>query len=71
VKPLGRSICAAIAAGVFGSEYLTEKVRRNAHAPDKWRALGPLMNMPEFAKAFGCRAGDGMVLRETDRATFW
>jgi putative endopeptidase len=57
--------------GLFGSEYLRDKVRQNSHAPDRWRVLGPVMNMPEFARAFGCRAGDAMVLREEDRVRLW
>jgi putative endopeptidase len=31
------------------------------HAPEAWRANGPLMNMPQFAAAFGCKPGDPMV----------
>ncbi len=31
------------------------------HAPDNWRANGPLQNTPAFARAFGCKAGDPMV----------
>ena len=36
-------------------------VKTNPHAPDYWRANGPLSNDPDFAKAFGCRPGDPMV----------
>jgi putative endopeptidase len=31
------------------------------HPPPKFRVNGPLSNMPEFAAAFGCKAGDSMV----------
>ncbi len=31
------------------------------HSPAKWRVDGVLANMPEFAAAFGCKAGDSMV----------
>ena len=31
------------------------------HSPDRFRANGVLVNMPEFAKAFGCKAGQPMV----------
>ncbi len=41
------------------------------HSPERWRVNGPLMNMPEFAKAFGCKAGDAMVLPEDKRAVIW
>lgn len=57
--------------GLFGSAYLEDKVRENSHAPDKWRVLGPIMNMPEFAKAFGCAAGDEMVLKDRERVSLW
>ncbi len=39
--------------------------------PPKWRTNGPLENMPEFAKAFGCRAGDPMVRPDSLRAVIW
>jgi putative endopeptidase len=31
------------------------------HSPDRFRANGVLVNMPEFAKAFRCKAGQPMV----------
>jgi putative endopeptidase len=31
------------------------------HSPDRFRANGVLVNMPEFAKAYGCKAGQKMV----------
>jgi putative endopeptidase len=31
------------------------------HSPGKWRVNGALVNMPEFQKAFGCKAGSPMV----------
>ncbi|HTI64006.1 MAG TPA: M13 family metallopeptidase, partial [Gemmatimonadaceae bacterium] len=33
-------------------------VHTDPHAPAKWRVNGPLSNMPEFAKAWGCKDGD-------------
>jgi predicted metalloendopeptidase len=41
------------------------------HAPPRWRVNGPLANMPEFAKAFGCKAGDPMVQPDSLRAEVW
>jgi putative endopeptidase len=32
---------------------------------------GPLANMPEFAKAFGCQPGDSMVRLDSVRVTIW
>jgi putative endopeptidase len=31
------------------------------HSPGKWRVNGVVRNMPEFQKAFGCKAGQPMV----------
>ena len=32
-------------------------VQTNEHPLGKYRAIGTVSNMPEFAKAFGCSAG--------------
>ena len=31
------------------------------HSPGRYRVNGVVANMPEFQKAFGCKAGDPMV----------
>jgi endothelin-converting enzyme/putative endopeptidase len=41
------------------------------HPPGKYRVLGPLSNMPEFEKAFGCKEGDSMVRPEVERCAVW
>jgi putative endopeptidase len=41
------------------------------HSPGRFRVNGPLSNMPEFAQAFACKAGDAMVRPETARARIW
>lgn len=41
------------------------------HPPGKFRVLGPLSNMPEFAAAFGCKASDPMVRPQTERCAIW
>ena len=41
------------------------------HSSARWRVNGPLSNMPEFAKAFGCKAGDPMVRDDSVRAEIW
>jgi endothelin-converting enzyme/putative endopeptidase len=41
------------------------------HPPGKYRVLGPLSNMPEFEKAFQCKAGDAMVRAEAERCALW
>ncbi|HTE06739.1 MAG TPA: M13 family metallopeptidase [Planctomycetota bacterium] len=52
-------------------EALRLQVNTNPHSPGRFRGLGPLSNMPEFAAAFGCKAGDAMVVPEDKRAQIW
>jgi putative endopeptidase len=40
------------------------QVETDPHAWARYRVDGPLSNMPEFAKAFGCKAGDKMVRKD-------
>jgi putative endopeptidase len=47
------------------------QVNTNPHSPGKWRVNGPLSMMPEFAKAWGCKTGDAMVLPDSLRAKIW
>src|SRR3546814_12765379 len=37
------------------------RLNTDPHAPAKFRAIGAPSNMPAFAEAFGCKAGDPMV----------
>ena len=41
------------------------------HPLPKFRVNGPLSNMPQFAAAFSCKAGDAMVRPEKDRCQIW
>ena len=41
------------------------------HSLPKFRVLGPLSNLPEFAEAFGCHAGDPMVIAPEKRTEVW
>ncbi|MDH0863400.1 M13 family metallopeptidase [Mitsuaria sp. GD03876] len=40
---------------------LLNQLRTDPHSPGKYRVLAPMSNMPAFAKAFDCKAGDAMV----------
>jgi putative endopeptidase len=42
-------------------EYARNQVTTNPHSPGKWRVDGVVQNMPEFQKAWGCKAGQPMV----------
>ncbi len=52
-------------------ESIRNQVTTDPHSPDKWRVNAPLSNFPEFAKAFGCKAGDPMVRAENLRTRIW
>ncbi len=52
-------------------EQLKLMIRTDPHSPGQFRINGPLSNMPEFAKAFGCKPGDPMVRPDTIRARIW
>ncbi|MFL5542707.1 MAG: M13 family metallopeptidase, partial [Longimicrobiaceae bacterium] len=50
---------------------LRTMVRADTHSPSRFRAIGPLSNLPEFARAFGCRPGDPMVRPDSVRVELW
>jgi putative endopeptidase len=50
---------------------LRTQVMTDPHAPAIWRVMGPLSNLPEFAAAFRCKAGDVMVRPDSLRASIW
>ena len=52
-------------------EYLRQQVQTDPHSPAQFRTNGPLMNMPEFYKAFGCQDGTKMMRAQGDRAKIW
>jgi putative endopeptidase len=52
-------------------EALRLQIATDPHSPGKFRVNGPLSNMPEFAKTWGCKEGDPMVRSESTRARIW
>jgi putative endopeptidase len=62
-------------AQVWASKDRPEFVRLIAqsdpHPISHFRVNGPLSNMPQFAAAFQCKAGDPMVRPEKDRCQVW
>jgi endothelin-converting enzyme/putative endopeptidase len=46
-------------------------VQNDPHPTGKYRVIGPLSNMPEFAQTFGCKAGDEMVREGAKRCEVW
>ena len=52
-------------------EQLRLQIQTDPHSPGIFRVNGPLSNMPQFANAFGCKAGDPMVRADAIRASIW
>jgi putative endopeptidase len=52
-------------------EQLKARVMTDPHAPAQWRTNGPMSNMAQFAKAFGCKPGDPMVRSPDVIPTIW
>jgi putative endopeptidase len=55
-------------AQVWASKYTPQaellQAKNGPHSLPRWRVNGPLSNMPQFAEAFGCKAGAPMVRAE-------
>lgn len=52
-------------------EALRQQIQTDPHSPGQYRTIGPLMNMPQFQAAFGCKEGDKMTRSTADRAVIW
>ena len=52
-------------------EALRQQIATDPHSPGQYRTIGPLMNMPEFQRAFGCPEGSRMTRPAADRAVIW
>jgi putative endopeptidase len=48
-----------------------EFVLTNPHPVSRFRVIGPLANLPEFQKAFSCKADDAMVRPVEQRCAIW
>ena len=48
-------------------EFSKQMVTLDPHSPDKFRVNGVVQNMPEFQKAFSCKAGSPMVRQNACR----
>jgi len=57
--------------GQMTPDYLKVIVNSNEHAPDQFRAIGAPSNMPAFAAAFSCKAGDPMVRSADKQVVIW
>jgi putative endopeptidase len=52
-------------------EFLRQQVLTDSHSPAQYRTNGPLMNMPQFYEAFGCKEDAKMVRAQNERARIW
>ena len=52
-------------------ERLANQVMVDVHAPAKERVNGPVVNVPEFYKAFGVKPGDKMYRPDSLRVSIW
>jgi len=55
----------------FRPDELKLRLNTDPHAPAMFRAIGAPSNMPAFAKAFDCKAGDKMVRPADERVKIW
>ena len=55
----------------YRPEALRLQVATNPHSPSQFRVIGPLSNLPEFAQAFQCKAGDKMVRSGDKQCVVW
>jgi len=57
--------------GETRSEALRLQLATDPHAPDKFRVIGPLANLPEFARAFSCPPERSPLRPADKRVTIW
>ena len=56
-------------ACLLSAEFLKEQVETDVHSPAKFRAIGPVMNRPEFAQMFNCPVGS--VMNPSTQCEVW
>jgi putative endopeptidase len=62
---------AAVWASNAAAEFEHLQVATNPHPLPRFRVNGTVSDLPEFARAFGCKAGDPMVRPEGERCQIW
>jgi putative endopeptidase len=55
----------------FKPEELKVRLNTDPHSPANFRAIGAPSNMPAFANAFSCKAGDPMVRSDATQVVIW
>jgi predicted metalloendopeptidase len=57
--------------GLMRDERLRLQLATDPHAPEKYRVIAPLANMPEFSQAFNCTADRSPLRAQGKRVTIW
>lgn len=57
--------------GLMRDERLRLQLATDPHAPEKYRVIAPLANMPEFARAFNCPAERSPLREISQRVDIW
>ncbi len=52
-------------------KFLTNQVKTDPHSPGMYRAVGPLVNVDAFFKAFDIKEGDKLYKKPEDRIKIW
>lgn len=60
---------AQVWADKITEEFARQQVLTDSHSNARFRVNGPLSNLPQFARAFGCKQGQEMV--RTDICKIW
>ncbi len=62
-------------AQIWHTKYRDDALKRyvamDVHSPGMFRAVGPMVNMPEFFEAFGIKKGDPMWRDPEQRSKIW
>jgi len=55
----------------YRAEALIDQLRTGNHSPSRYRVLGPLANVPAFARAFNCPADAPMMRSPGEQISIW
>ncbi len=62
---------ATVWRSTYTPDYMKVIVNSNEHAPADFRAIGAPSNLPAFATAFSCKAGDAMMRGADKQVVIW